>query len=150
MQAQEGIENQKLNKMMPSSDGLADCKTTTRDANLVLGLYSPFKYGLKEYEKYDITKFKNNIRFLQVIEDRDNGSGGQICPLFFDGAVSVFTELPLPEETSAISRVLIYIENNLRRKTNHVFLNFGKKRKEKIKLIKRKLHKVFKRITFVL
>ena len=119
-------------------------------ANLVLGLYSPFKYGLKEYEKYDITKFKNNIRFLQVIEDRDNGSGGQICPLFFDGAVSVFTELPLPEETSAISRVLIYIENNLRRKTNHVFLNFGKKRKEKIKLIKRKLHKVFKRITFVL
>lgn len=31
MQAQEGIENQKLNKLYPSSDGLADCKTTTRD-----------------------------------------------------------------------------------------------------------------------
>lgn len=30
-QAQEGIENQKLNKLYPSSDGLADCKTTTRD-----------------------------------------------------------------------------------------------------------------------
>lgn len=30
-QAQEGIENQKLNKLKPSSDGLADCKTTTRD-----------------------------------------------------------------------------------------------------------------------
>lgn len=41
-QAQEGIENQKLNKLKPSSDGLADCKTTTRDANMVIGLYSPF------------------------------------------------------------------------------------------------------------
>lgn len=30
-QSQEGIENFKLNKMKPSSDGLADCKTTTRD-----------------------------------------------------------------------------------------------------------------------
>lgn len=30
-QAQEGIENFKLNKIKPSSDGLADCKTTTRD-----------------------------------------------------------------------------------------------------------------------
>ena len=146
-QAQEGIENQKLNKMMPSSDGLADCKTTTRDANLVLGLYSPFKYGLKEYEKYDITKFKNNIRFLQVIEDRDNGAGGQICPLFFDGAVSVFSELPLPDDTTNIAKVLIYIENTLRRKTNHVFLNFGI-RKGRVKLIKNKLHKIFKKIIF--
>ena len=30
-QAQEGIENFKLNRIKPSSDGLADCKTTTRD-----------------------------------------------------------------------------------------------------------------------
>lgn len=30
-QSQEGIENQKLNRLKPSSDGLADCKTTTRD-----------------------------------------------------------------------------------------------------------------------
>ena len=30
-QAQEGIENFKLNKIKPSSDGLADCKVTTRD-----------------------------------------------------------------------------------------------------------------------
>lgn len=128
-QAQEGIENQKLNKMMPSSDGLADCKTTTRDANLVLGLYSPFKYGLKDYEKYDITKFKNNIRFMQVIEDRDNGSVGQICPLFFDGAVSVFKELPLPEDKAGIDRYLSYIETTVRRRSNVTFMGVKVRRK---------------------
>lgn len=47
---------------MPSSDGLADCKTTTRDANLVLGLYSPFKYGLREYEGYDVTKIQKQYK----------------------------------------------------------------------------------------
>ena len=93
-QAQEGIENQKLNKLKPSSDGLADCKTTTRDANMVIGLYSPFKYGLREYEGYDITKFRNHRRFMEVIEDREYGAGGQICPLVLDGAVSTVNELP--------------------------------------------------------
>ena len=109
-QAQEGIENQKLNKIKPSSDGLADCKTTTRDANFVLGLYSPFKYGLREYEGYDITKFGNFIRFMEVIEDRDYGASNNICPLFFDGAASTFAELPRPDDKEGLERVYAYIQ----------------------------------------
>ena len=125
-QAQEGIENQKLNKLYPTSDGLADCKTTTRDANLVLGLYSPFKYGLREHEQYNITKFRNNIRFLYVIEDRDNGSAGQICPLFFDGAVSVFKELPLPQDTAGIEKYIQYIDTVINKKTEVSFMIVSK------------------------
>lgn len=98
-QAQEGIENFKLNKIKPSSDGLADCKKTTRDINMVIGLYSPFKYGIDNYEGYDITKFKNNIRFMEVVEDRDYGANGNICPLYFNGAVSFFQELPKATDT---------------------------------------------------
>lgn len=96
-QAQEGIENRKMGLTKPSSDGLADCKTTSRDANLVLGLYSPFKYEIKTHEGYDITKFKNYIRFMQVLEDRDYGASGQVCPLFFNGMSSSFREMPLPD-----------------------------------------------------
>ena len=109
-QAQEGIENIKLNKLKPSSDGLADCKTTTRDANMVIGLYSPFKYGLRDYEGYDITKFKNNIRFMEIIEDRDYGANGQICPLFFNGAISTFAELPRPENKTELERVYSHLQ----------------------------------------
>ena len=108
-QAQEGIENRKLGLIKPSSDGLADCKTTTRDANLVLGLYSPFKYEIREHERYDITKFRNYIRFLQVIEDRDYGASGQVCPLFFNGAASYFRELPKPDSAD-IPKVLKFID----------------------------------------
>lgn len=110
-QAQEGVENQKLNKIKPSSDGLADCKTTTRDANFVLGLYSPYKYGLREYEGYDITKFGNHIRFMEVIEDRDYGANNNICPLFFDGAVSTFAELPRPDDKEGLLKVYNYIQS---------------------------------------
>lgn len=134
-QAQEGIENQKLNKLKPSSDGLADCKTTTRDANMVIGLYSPFKYGLREYEGYDITKFRNHIRFMEVIEDRDYGAGGQICPLFFDGAVSTFNELPRPEDKEGLQQVYNYIESLKGRKTNKSFFSFA------IRKIVGKLHR---------
>lgn len=111
-QAQEGIENFKLNKIKPSSDGLADCKTTTRDANMVIGLYSPFKYGMTEYEGYDITKFRNHIRFMEVIEDRDYGANGNICPLYFDGAISYFSELPRSNDKVGIQKVYNFIESN--------------------------------------
>jgi hypothetical protein len=123
-QAQEGIENQKLNRLKPSSDGLADCKTTSRDANMVIGLYSPFKYGLKEYAGYDITRFRNHIRFMEVIEDRDYGANGQICPLFFDGAVSTFNELPLPTDTRGIEQVYSYLDAR-NKKPNKAFLSIG-------------------------
>lgn len=119
-QAQEGIENQKLNRIKPSSDGLADCKTTTRDANFVLGLYSPYKYGLREYEGYDITKFGNRIRFMEVIEDRDYGANNHICPLFFDGAVSTFAELPKPNDKIGLEKVYAYINSLDQPKKNGV------------------------------
>ena len=121
-QAQEGIENFKLNKIKPSSDGLADCKTTTRDANMVIGLYSPFKYGMTDYEGYDITKFRNHIRFMEVIEDRDYGANGNICPLYFDGAISYFSELPRSDDKVAIQKVYNFIENNKNKKKLSVAL----------------------------
>ena len=121
-QAQEGIENFKLNKIKPSSDGLADCKTTTRDANMVIGLYSPFKYGMTEYEGYDITKFRNHIRFMEVIEDRDYGANGNICPLYFDGAISYFSELRKSNDKVGIQKVYNYIENNKNKKSSVLML----------------------------
>ena len=123
-QAQEGIENLKLNKLKPSSDGLADCKTTTRDANMVIGLYSPFKYGLRDYEGYDITKFKNNIRFMEIIEDRDYGANGKVCPLFFNGAVSTFAELPRPENKAELERVYAHL-NEVNSRTGVSFMIFS-------------------------
>lgn len=95
--AQESVENKKANRLKPTLDGLADNKLTARDANLILGLFSPFRHELPEYYGYDIKFFKDNIRFLEILGGRDGG-GGTICPLYFDGAVNYFKELPLPDD----------------------------------------------------
>ena len=120
-QAQEGIENIKLDMMIPSTAGLGNNKETSRDINCMIGLYSPAKFGKKEYMGYNITRLKDHCRFLNVIEDRDYGAGGNICPLFFDGAVSRFKELPLntnKEELEKFYKYAEYLES--REEQNHI------------------------------
>lgn len=102
--SQESIENAKANRLKPSLDGLGENKTTQRDANVVLGLFSPFRHEIPEYHKYDITYFRDNIRFLEILANRQGGAG-TICPLYFDGAVNFFKELPKPNDPPNLSKV---------------------------------------------
>lgn len=108
--AQESVENMKHNKLKPSLDGLGDCKLTQRDANVVLGLFSPFRHEIKSYRNYDIEFFRDNIRFLEVLASREGG-GGTVCPLYFDGAVNYFKELPKPDDHRGLKSVYDYVKN---------------------------------------
>lgn len=120
----EGNEAFKLGKVRPSVAGLGDSKYTSRDSNVVLGLFSPFRFALKEYEGYDISKFRDNIRFLEVIINRDGEMGG-LCPLFFDGAVCQFNELPRPEDKESISKIYNYLKS-IRDNTSKTFICYSK------------------------
>lgn len=130
----EGNEAFKLGRVRPSVAGLGDSKYTSRDSNVVLGLFSPFRFALRDYEGYDITKFKDNIRFLEMIVNRDGEMGG-LCPLFFDGAVCDFKELPLPNNKSELDKIYRYLESlrntnkvmflyNIRNKINNLINKF--------------------------
>jgi hypothetical protein len=142
---QEGNESFKLGRMRPSVAGLGDSKYTSRDSNIVLGLFAPFRFGLKEYEGYDIIKFKDNIRFLEMIVNRDGEMGG-LCPLFFDGAVCSFNELPLPNNKPEIDKIYSFIEL-LRKKVKATFMNVSL-RKSKLRKLKIDLHRWISFTTF--
>lgn len=126
---QEGNEAFKMGRVRPSVAGLGDSKYTSRDSNVVLGLFSPFRFALKEYEGYDVSKFKDNIRFLEMIVNRDGEMGG-LCPLFFDGAVCQFEELPRPESKGEIAKVYDYLKH-IRGVTAKSFFSYGIKKKNK-------------------
>lgn len=133
-QAQEGVDNVKIGMTKPSSNGLADCKSTSRDINVAIGLYSPMKFGIHNYEGYDIDRFRDNIRFMEIIEDRDYGANGLICPLYFDGAISVFEELPKADDRAGIQAVYDFIDKTRRvaliaykKKRSFKSLNFMRK-----------------------
>ena len=128
----EGNDAYKLNKFKPSIANNGDSKYTARDSNIVLGLFSPFKFGLAEYEGYDIRKFKDNIRFLEVLISRDGELGG-VCPLLFDGAVSAFKELPRPNEVNELNSIYEYLNKlrNPEREISKIFFSFSIKSKVK-------------------
>tara|TARA_R110002124_G_scaffold281430_1_gene455652 strand:+ start:7808 stop:8926 length:1119 start_codon:yes stop_codon:yes gene_type:complete len=107
--AQESLENAKFNKLKPSLDGLGDSKLTQRDANVIFGLFSPYRHEIPKYLGYDIEFFKDNIRFLEIIGGREGGAG-TICPLYFDGAVNYFKELPLPNNEKSMEGVYRFIK----------------------------------------
>lgn len=106
----EGIEAQKFGKVETSIAGLSDSKYTSRDGDIVLGLFSPFKFSLPNYMGYDITKFRNNIRFMTILVNR-NGELGGTCPLYFNGASCVFRELPRPEDKDTLQKVYNYLNS---------------------------------------
>ena len=100
----EGNESFKLGRVRPSVAGLGDSKYVSRDCDIVLGLFSPFRFGITEYFGYDITILKDHIRFLEVIVNR-NGEMGGILPLWFDGAVCDFRELPKPDDKAGLDKI---------------------------------------------
>lgn len=103
--AQESVNNVKAKKLEPSMDGLGDSKLTGRNAEIVLGLFDASRHDLATYGKYDINLLKNNFRMLKIIKDR-NGQPGIRMPLYFDGAIDFFHELPKADEMQPIYDVL--------------------------------------------
>ena len=139
----------KNNKIRPTPSGLADSKGPSKDCSIMLGITNPFSHELREYLGYDINKFKGEFRCLEVVLNR-NGSSNGICPLFFDGAIGYFSELPLPNNKIELDKVYKYLDkirNNIVEKSNvsmHIYASkhndkYYNKTNNKQKFVK-KLH----------
>lgn len=87
-----------IDTLRPSVDGLADSKYTSKDVNLMLGLFAPYRSKITKYpvnSGYDITKLGDKYRELSIILNRDGGSFVNV-DLGFNGATGHFKELPKP------------------------------------------------------
>lgn len=120
----ESLDAYKMDKLEPQISNLGDAKAVARDLDLCIGVFSPYKYNLPNYKGYDITKFKDNIRFVSVLLNR-NGLCNGVLPLYFDGAVNYFNTLCAPNNNTELEKVYKYLDN-IRGKTNKVFLWFNK------------------------
>ena len=98
-----------VQKLEPSLDGLGDNKTIARDVNIALGLFAPDRYKITEHNGYDITKFRDRYRSMNIMKSRD-GIANKKLPLFFNGAVDFFKELPKVDELEKMR--LVYEYNN--------------------------------------
>ena len=104
----ESIDSIKYHRTRPTTAGLGDSKYTSHDANVVLGIFSPFRFGLKEYLGYPIDKLKDHYRTLEILVNREGEVGG-IVSLFFDGATCNWFELPSAKDTVELNKVYAYL-----------------------------------------
>lgn len=103
----ETQEAVKSKRTRPTRSGLADTKYTYRDADVVMGVYSPAVHDIPQYNGYDIKKYRDNIRFLSIEKNRD-GEVGNTIGLIFCGAMAFFKEAKLPEKEKT------YVEDDLK------------------------------------
>lgn len=96
-------------KLKPSLDALGDCKTTQRDALVVLGLFSPERYQIKKELGYDISILQDNYRTLSILKNRF-GTPNLECGLYFNGATNTFRELP-PSQSEEMKKIYEGIKN---------------------------------------
>ena len=102
-------------KLEPSLDGLGDNKTIARDVNVAIGLFAPDRYKITEHNGYNVLKFRDKYRSLKIMKSRD-GIADKKLPLFFNGAVDFFKELPKSDDIEGMNRVYEHI-NQLNRRS---------------------------------
>lgn len=133
--AGEGLDAIKEKQLRPTIANLGDSKYPSRDCNICLGLFSPYKFDLPSYRGYDITKLKDSCRFLEVLINRGGIMGGMVG-LYFNGESCYFEELPKPTETQQLNAVYdrIRLTNENIGRTFFTFASLIKKRSKKFKL----------------
>lgn len=89
----ESDERYKQQRLTPTLRDFGDSKYTTRDANVIMALFSPARYGLERFQNYNVSKMGNTYRNLEILENRD-GEPNINVGLNFIGPVGTFRELP--------------------------------------------------------
>jgi len=105
--AQSSMEGIRFNQGEPTIANLGDNKLTSRAVDISFGLYSPFVNKIIDYEGYNVKFYMDNIRFITVLQSRHGGAGVK-SPLYFNGAVNFFSELPkagTPDEVKLMSNI---------------------------------------------
>lgn len=115
----EGMDRKKQESQEPQLSDFKETGSTQEDANLVLGLFYPYKFGLDTHRGYPVSKLGNNYRSLHILKNR-NGEDNIALGLRFDGKTGRFSELPtmkdIKENPEALNKILKEINDDKTRK----------------------------------
>lgn len=78
-------------------DDLSDSSGPAQSAELVIGIWHPFREHQSKCEGYDIRQLLDNVRFLHILKHRYGISDRVIATNFF-GSVGLWRSLPLPDQ----------------------------------------------------
>jgi hypothetical protein len=91
------MDRQKLDRMRPQLQDFKETANTQEDANVVLGLFSPNRYQIADYEGYKVSILKDRVRTVHILKNRD-GEADKMLACKFLGECGHFEELPPAKE----------------------------------------------------
>lgn len=111
----DNVENLKNDNLQPAMSKLADNLLIGRDYHVVFSIFNPSKYKStsKDYGGYDLTMLKDHFREISVLKHRD-GKDSFSSPMYFNGKINYYKELPIPEDKKLLDEVYrrIKIDNS--------------------------------------
>ena len=93
-----------IDKIIPRDSDLSDNKHTAMDVNIMLSLFWPYNYNIKDYEGWDLTRIGANHRELLLNLNRDGISKASI-QVGFLGQCNYFAELPQEPNESIYQKI---------------------------------------------
>jgi len=75
-------------------------------ADIILGLFAPTFYGINAYGGYNLQEIGDNFRSVIILKNRIGAAFKEI-PLYFNGGVNYYTELPPNDKITTQERDLI-------------------------------------------
>lgn len=100
------LEAVKQDNILPTKAGLKDCKATAQDCTCMLGTCNPgYFQNITTKFGYDLIKLRRKyLRICNIIFQRF-GEAEIIAPLYFDGAVNFYKEMPKPDDSEGMNKV---------------------------------------------
>jgi replicative DNA helicase len=86
----EGLNNLRI-------DDTKDTGAPAQDSEIIISIFNPHREKLASYRGYDIKQLGPNFRSITVLKNRYGEADVEVGCAFY-GAVSIFTELPKPED----------------------------------------------------
>lgn len=106
----ESVARKTSDSLEPQLSDFKETGATQEDANIVLGLFNPFRYGIDNHLGYPIDKLKRNYRAAYVLKNR-GGEDNLVIGMHFNGQIGKFKELPTAEEIVSTPGLLQKILN---------------------------------------
>lgn len=107
----EGMDRKENDSQEPQLSDFKETGATQEDANIVLALFNPFKYGMNTHRGYPIDQLKRNYRSIHALKNR-GGADGLVVGTHFQGNIGKFKELPKAKELRDNPQLLQKILNH--------------------------------------
>jgi len=107
----DNTDNLKNDNLQPALSKFGDNLMISRDYMVVFSLFNPSRYKStsREYSGYDMVKLKDAFREVSVLKHRD-GKDSFSSPMYFNGKINYYKELPRPDDATSLQKVYNKIE----------------------------------------